>query len=180
MLKKNQKIINSVLRPQKEQLSKVAFDTETGFYYALDGFRLVRIEPAEFNNAEIPVFESDTNVTLPNYKKYCQDANEVEYTEVTIPYTIKQIKEWYKENQKRKERLPFTLGKKINGYKQSGWFGINPQFLIDAMETTGSNKISIPDRGASVVMQGKGYLWIIMSVLCKNEYEKNHKMTAII
>ena len=180
MLKKNQKIIKSVLRPQKEQFCKVAFDTETGFYYALDGFRIVRIEQAEFIGAEIPVFDIDTpKEKLPNYKRYIERANEVGYTELKIPYTPDQIDKWYSNNKKKKDRVPFALGMEIKGSYRKRWFGINPKFLTDAMRTTGSQIISVPDMGEQLVMQGNGYLWIICPVECKDDYPTNHHMTEI-
>ena len=57
MLIKNQKIIKSVLNPQKKQFAMVAFDSDTGFYYAMDGYRIVRIEPMEFHGAALPIFD---------------------------------------------------------------------------------------------------------------------------
>ena len=75
MTKKNQKIINGVLNKEKKNLSKVAFETDTGFYYATDGFRMVRIEVSEMCNAEIPLFTDKDKVVLPNYKRNYQTAN---------------------------------------------------------------------------------------------------------
>ena len=178
MLIKNQKIIKSVLNPQKKQFAMVAFDSDTGFYYAMDGYRIVRIEPMEFHGAALPIF--DINSKLPNYKLYFEDANKSQYKNITIPYTANQIEKWYKENLKAGNKKVYTFGERINIPNRRIWFGINPKFLIDAMRTTGSQIVSIPDKGNKIIIQGKGYVWIICPVACKDDYECNHYMTEIL
>lgn len=179
MTKKNQKIIMGTCNPDESNLAKVAFDTETGFYYAMDGYRLVRVEMTEFCGAEIPVFDDNDKVVLPNYKRYVEQANTTNYTMVEIPYTVAQIKKWRSANLKRKESLPFTFGIRINNPYRKVWFGINPKFLTDAMETTGNNRIYIPEKGSNFFMEGNGYLWIICAVECKDSFKSNHSMTEI-
>lgn len=182
MTKKNQKIINGILDKEKKNFSKVAFDTDTGFYYATDGFRMVRIEVSEMCNAEIPLFTDKDKVVLPNYKRNYQTANEIEYTKVLIPYTIAQIKKWKSANIKADRKVPFTFGMKINyPYRSNrkGWFGINPKYLIEAMETTGSQYIYVPNEGYQFFMEGNGYTWLICAVECKDDSEFNKHMTEI-
>ena len=183
MTKKNQKIINGVLRTDKKEFSKVSFDTDTGFYYATDGFRMVRIEIGEMCNSEIPLFTEEDKVTLPkNYINGYRDANKIEYTKVFIPYTVAQIKKWKSLNFKAGRKIPFTFGMKINypyHCNRKGWFGIDTKYLIEAMETTGSQHIYVPNEGYQFLMEGKGYTWLICAVECKDDFECNKHMTEI-
>jgi hypothetical protein len=160
MLKKYENIIKRVLNPNREDMSKVGFDR--GFYYAFDGYRIAQFE--EKPN-DLPVYGE--NEHQPNYKKYAEDAANVNYTELVIPYTVKQIKEWDKENKKidKNLRLPFKLGVKAH-FKNGRSFrlGINHKFLTDAMETTGSNKLWIPKYGCCMLMKGNGFVWLIMGI----------------
>ena len=178
MLKKNAKIIMGACNASRENLCKVYFDPDTGFYYACDGFRMLRIEPTEIDRKELSVFEDMRGA--PNFKRYMECAADATYTDVEIPYYAKQIDDWRKSCNKRGKKMPFTLGVKgRNSRRTTWWIGINPKFLVDAMTTTGSNTISVPDKGNMLLMQGNGYLWLIMPVECKDEYEWNHSMTEI-
>lgn len=178
MLKKNAKIVMGTCNPTKENLKKVYFDPETGFYYAIDGYRLVRVEVTEMDTSLVEVFEDMHGA--PNFANYFRRANEAQYTTVEIPYSAKQIDDWRKACNKKKDRLPFTFGIKGNSaFGRNWWVGINPKFLVDAMLTTGSQVIGIPDRGNMLVMEGNGYTWLIMPVECKDDYERNHTMTEI-
>lgn len=177
MTKKNMKIIQKILKSTNEKCQKIYFDNETGYYYGTDGYRMVRIDSREMNGAEIPMFdESEEHYNCATMVKNVADKN---YTELFIPYTVEQIKEWNKNEKKNKRRTPFTLGVKCHTTLGSSfWIGINPTFLIDAIETTGSNYIQIPDTGCTMLMEGKGYLWLIMPIQCE-EWEHNKKMTEI-
>lgn len=165
MLKKYEKIIKGVLNPKKEQTAKAQFSNETGFYYITDGFRCVRF--AE-NINDLPVCtENEKTYNIP--RQYSQ-ANEVEYKALEIPYTIQQIKNWKKANKGK----PFKLGATAN----RRWIGINPKYLIDAMETTGSNVLLIPKRGYVMLMQGNEIDWLIMPIQLQG-FERDKTMTEI-
>ena len=56
MLKKFEKKINKVINPKHEQTKKLVF--KDGFYYATDGFRVVRFG-IENTIADAPVFEEN-------------------------------------------------------------------------------------------------------------------------
>lgn len=165
MLKKYEKIIKGVLNPTYEQTEKGQFNVDTGFYYVTDGFRCVRF--AE-NINDLPLFK-DGEKTYNIPRQYSQ-ANEVEYKALEIPYTIKQIKNWKKANKGK----PFKLG--VTANRQ--WIGINPKFLTDAMETTGSNVLLIPKRGDKMLMQGNEIDWLIMPIRLQG-FERDKTMTEI-
>lgn len=165
MLKKFEKIIKGVFNPTKEQTAKAQFSNETGFYYITDGYRCVRF--AE-NINDLPVYTEKENTY--NVPREYSLANEVEYKALEIPYSIKQIKEWKKANKNK----PFKLG--VTANRQ--WIGINAKYLIDAMETTGSNTLLIPKRGYVMLMQGNEIDWLIMPVALQG-FERDKTMTEI-
>ena len=165
MLKKYEKIIKGVINPKNEQTSKAQFNADTGFYYITDGFRCVRF--AE-NIKDLPLYK-DGEKTYNIPRQYSQ-ANEVEYKALEIPYTIRQIKNWGKAN----EGKPFKLG--VTANRQ--WIGINPKFLTDAMETTGSNVLLIPKRGYVMLMQGNEIYWLIMPIQLQG-FGRDKTMTII-
>ena len=165
MTKANLKIIKGCLNSTQEKFSKVGY--VDGYYYATDGYRMVRCE----ENPELPTFTY--REIHPNYK-YMMNTDK-EFTTINIPYTAKQVKEWYKEYKKKSGGLktPFVLG-----FKGRFWLGINPKFLIDAMETTGSSEIKCENGGASMVVEGNGFLWKIMAVALQG-WDKDKHMTEI-
>lgn len=167
MTKGNIRIIKGCLCATKENLSKVGY--VDGYYYAMDGFRIVRCE----ENPELPIF-SDREIH-PSYAYTINSHLDRESTTIKIPYTVKQIKEWYKEYKKKSGGLktPFVLG-----FKGKFWLGINPKFLIDAMETTGSSEIKCVNGGSSIIVEGNGFLWIIMGIALQG-WEKDKTMTEI-
>lgn len=176
MLKKNAKIVMGATNPTKENLKKVYFDPDTGFYYAADGFRVVRVDVTEMDTNLVEAFDDMRGA--PNFKWYIEKAAKETYADVEIPYSVKQIDDWRKACNKAKKKMPFTLGVKMN-FSRPAWFGINAKFLTDAMTTTGSRIIYVPKRGSMMYMEGNGYLWLIMPVECKDDYEWNHTMTEI-
>lgn len=171
MLKKFEKIINKVINPKHEQTKKLVF--KDGFYYATDGFRVVRFG-IENTIADAPVFEEGEKQY--NCKREYEQANEIDYDSLEIPYTIEQIKAWVKETKKIHKglRVPFKLGTTTDRI----WIGINPKFLIDAMETTKSNILFVPHKGKRLLMQGNGFVWLIMPVMLQG-YESDKHMTEI-
>lgn len=173
MLKKYEKIIKSVLNPKVERFANVYLSPETGFYYATDGYRMVRF--SEQPN-ELPVeTEGNTlNICTHTYKT----AADTEYFALEIPYYLDQIKAWYKENKKSKKKLPFKLGVQVEISVGKHYIAINPKFLIEAMEITGSNTIMIPKTGLGLLISGNGFDWIIMPVVCKG-FESDKHMTEI-
>lgn len=166
MVKKNIKIIKGTLRPEKEKISKVI--PYGGFYYICDGFRMVRFE--EFPD-ELPLFENNEphfNVEFP-----VRRASEQIYREFVVPYPIEVLKKWRTWLRRNKRAEPYRLG--ISGktsYGSEHWFGINISFLIDAIETTGSYVIKVPERYTAMVMEGNGFTWIIMPVDVKDGKDK--------
>ena len=171
MLKKFEKIIKGVINLTHKQTKKAQFSPDTGFYYVTDGYRVVRF--ADKIN-DLPLFE-DGEKTYNCSRQY-ELVNEVEYDALEIPYTVEQIKAWRKENAKSK--IPFKLGTFVRTSLSSLWIGINPKFLIEAMETTGSNILFIPQKGKQLIMQGNGFDWIIMPVALQG-YESDKHMTEI-
>jgi len=162
MLKKNIKIIKGTLRPEKEKLAKVVY--HGGFYYACDDFRMVRFEELP---DELPLFED--NEPRFDVEFGVLRAAEQTYREFVVPYPIEVLKKW--RTGKRKE--PYRLG--ISGktsYGSEHWFGININFLIDAIETTGSYVIKVPERYTAMVMEGNGFTWMIMPIDVKDGKDK--------
>lgn len=170
LTKKEERIINSVLNPTKENLSKVGH--AEGYWYAMDGFRLVRFEQPP---NELPIFEE--NEQKPNYKYYFEDVanKEIQCTQ-KIPYSVEQIKAWSKTH----KGMAFELGvmAKISS-RTCFWLGINPKFLVDAMTTTGSNEIKIPSKGAMLIIEGNGFTWLVMGIRMKTDQSIFSKMTII-
>lgn len=185
MLKKNIKVIKGVLNPRKDEMAKVGF--VDGNYYACDGFRLVRF--AEY--VELPMFGNLEK--HPNYLVVMRDAADTSDWEIiVIPYTVKQIKDWFKkpnsttfiyDDYKKKvtRNKAFYVGKTIEmtySHEVKN-VEINPKFLIDAMETTGSNKIMVDSKG-KILIEGNGFTWLIMPILKDlDEIDHNGKMTII-
>lgn len=171
MLKKYERIIKKMLNPEKEPLSKAQLSPDTGFYYVTDGFRIIRF--ADVIN-DLSIFEDGEKYN--DCTKWYKQANEVEYDALEIPYTIEQIKAWIKEN--KKSKLPFKLGTFVKTSLSSHWIGINPKFLIEAMETTGSNILFIPHKGQMMIMKGNNFDWLIMPVALQG-FESDKHMTEI-
>lgn len=171
MLNKFEKIIKKVINPNHEQTKKLVFTD--GFYYATDGFRVVQFG-VENTIADAPVFEE--NEKQYNCKRKYEQANETDYDSLEIPYTTEQIKSWVKETKKihKDLKIPFKLGTTAG----RTWIGINPKFLTDAMETTGSNILFVPHKGKGLLMQGNGFAWIIMPIMLQG-YESDKHMTEI-
>lgn len=162
MLKKNIKIIKGTLRPEKEKISKVI--PYGGFYYICDGFRMVRFE--ELPN-ELPLFED--NEPRFNVEFCVLRAAEQTYREFVVPYPIEVLKKWRTWLRKNKRKEPYRLG--ISGKTSRGsehWFGIDISFLIDAIETTGSYVIKVPENFTGMLIEGNGFTWIIMPVDVKD------------
>lgn len=162
MLKKYEKIIKSVLNSKDERFTNVYLSPDTGFYHATDGYRVVRF--SEQPN-ELPV-ETEGN-TLNICTRTYETAANTEYSALEVPYYLDQIKAWYKENKKSKKNLPFKLGVQVKTSVGEYYAAINPKFLIEAMEITGSNTIMIPKTGQGLLISGNGFDWIIMPIACK-------------
>lgn len=173
MLKKYEKIIKSVLNPIIERFANVYLSPDTGFYYATDGYRMVRFS-GQPNELPVETEGNMLNMCIHTYKT----AADTEYSALEIPYYLDQIKAWYKENKKSKKNLPFKLGVQVETSVGKHYIAINPKFLIEAMETTGSNKIMIPKTGQGLLVSGNGFDWIIMPVACK-DFESDKHMTEI-
>lgn len=162
MLKKNIKIIKGTLNSEKEKFSKVI--PYGGFYYTCDGFRMVRFEELP---DELPLFED--NEPHFNVKFGILRAAEQTYREFVVPYPIEVLKKWRTWLRKNKKREPYILG--MSGETSNHckhWFGINISFLIDAIETTGSYVIKVPERYTAMLIEGNGFTWIVMPVDVKD------------
>lgn len=173
MLKKNIKIIKGTLRPEKEKISKVI--PYGGFYYICDGFRMVRFE--ELPN-ELPLFED--NEPRFNVEFSVLGAAEQTYREFVVPYPIEVLKKWRTWLRKNKKREPYILG--MSGKTSRGsehWFGIDISFLIDAIETTGSYVIKVPEKYTAMVMEGNGFTWFIMPVDVKDGKDRGETIIDI-
>ena len=173
MLKKYEKIIKSVLNSKDERFANVYFSPDTGFYYATDGYRIVRFSEQP-NELSVETEGNTLNMCTRTYKT----AADTEYSALEIPYYLDQIKAWHKENKKSKKNLPFKLGVQVKTYVGKHYIAINPKFLIEAMEITGSNTIMIPKTEQGLLISGNGFEWIIMPVRSQG-YESDEFMTEI-
>ena len=178
MLKKYERVIKRVLNstdPKKfPNLSKVGFIN--GFYYATDGYRMVRFEESP---NELPVFGDNEN--HPNYEVVARgkEKTDISYTELIIPYTVKQIKAYRKATKGMK--IPFYLGAKVKSAYRGSKHGIaiNPVFLADAMELTGSNVLLIPEYGDCMLMIGNGFTFFVMGIWVQPDTTGYDSMTEI-
>lgn len=162
MLKKNIKIIERTLNREKENLSKIIADN--GYFYAMDGYRMVRCEDIPDG---LPVFEK--NESHPNAEVFMIRAAEQTYREFVVPYPLEVLKKWRTSLGKNKIKIPYMLG--MSGKTSIGsehWFGINISFLIDAIKTTDSYVIKVPEKFTGMVMEGNGFTWLIMPVDVKD------------
>ena len=173
MLKKYEKIIKSVLNSKDERFANVYLSSDTGFYYATDGYRMIRF--SEQPN-ELPV-ETEGS-TLNRCTHIYKTAADTEYSALEIPYYLYQIETWHKENKKSKKNLPFKLGVQVKTSVGEHYIAINPKFLIEAMETTGSNTIMIPKTGQGLLISGNGFDWIIIPIVFKG-FKSDKHMTEI-
>lgn len=174
MLKKNIKIIERTLNREKENLSKIIADN--GYFYAMDGYRMVRCEDIPDG---LPVFEK--NESHPNAEVFMTRAAEQTYREFVVPYPIEALKKWRTWLRKNKKREPYILG--ISGETSNHrkhWFGIDITFLIDAIETTGSYVIKVPERYTAMVMEGNGFGWIIMPVDVKDGATRGETVINVV
>lgn len=173
MLKKHENIITKMLSDRDIRTSKVGY--HEGFYYATDGYRIVRFHDRIDN---VPIFKSTDKQFdyLQQYQTACED----DYDSIEIPYTIEQIKSWIKEYKKIDKTLvmPFKLGGTIHLDGIPVWVGINPYYLIDAMETTQSNIIYIPHKGRVLLMKSEYFTWLISPIIMQG-YENGKRMTKI-
>ena len=169
MLKKYERIIKKSLCPDKADLAKIGF--VDGYYYAANGYVMVRCE--ERPN-DLPIFGKSEN--HPNYLRYIEEAADASHYKVTIPYSPKQIRDWIKTYKKKTGglRRPFNLGAMDSTY----WVGINPEYLADALETTQTNEVWIPEQGHMILIQGNGFVWLIMPIALQG-FEKDKHMTEI-
>lgn len=173
MLKKNIKIIKGVLNPEKEQIAKIVY--YGGFYYACDGYRMVRFEELP---DELPLFEN--NEPHFNVEFAMGGAAEQTYREFVVPYPIEVLKKWRTWLRKNKKREPYILGMSgETSNHRKHWFGINISFLIDAIETTGSYVIKVPEKFTGMLMEGNGFTWIIMPVDVKDGKDKGETVIDI-
>ena len=173
MLKKYEKIIKSVLNPKNEKFANVYLSPDTGFYYATDGYRMVRFS-GQPNELPVETEGKMLNMCIHTY----ETAADTEYFALEIPYYLDQIKAWYKENKKSKKNLPFKLGVQVKTSVGKHYIAINPKFLIEAMETTDSNTIMIPKTGQELLISGNEFEWIIMPIACKG-FKSDEFMTEI-
>ena len=174
MLKKDIKIIKSMLNPEKNRISKAFF--EGGFYYVCDGYRMVRWDSSTLDllgemiagkEASIPLFDESENHCniMPELQVV---ANINDWQEVKIPYTLKQIKEWYKYMRDDLGRLAFNIGLPIE-LKGFTSMEINFRYLIDALETTKNFTLKASTKGRRILVEGNGFTWIIMPIAGKHE-----------
>lgn len=191
MLKKHEKIIAKVLSPGRDQFAKIGYDKETGFFYATDGYRMVRIDAEHLASTCLPIFDEFLGDKHPDYGKYIKPYADMEFETITIPYNLKTLKEWQADNDAHDRRIPFYLGKRLNGNSFTPYIGIDPRYLIDAIETTGSYDVLIPKKGMQLIMQGNGFLWIIcpvqancnedkMTVIDTNVYGKEKSKSKVV
>lgn len=174
MLKKNIKIIKGTLRPEKEEFSKVI--PYGGFYYTCDGFRMVRFKELP---DELPLFKD--NEPHFNVEFGILRAAEQIYREFVVPYPIEVLKKWRTWLRKNKKREPYRLG--ISGETSNHrkhWFGIDITFLIDAIETTGSYVIKVPERYTAMLIEGNGFTWIIMPVDVKDGATRGETIIDVV
>ena len=173
MLTKHENIIVKMLSDKDIRTSKVGY--HEGFYYATDGYRIVRFHDRIDN---VPIFKS-TDKQFEYLQQY-QKAYEDDYDSIEIPYTIEQIKSWIKKYKKKDKTLvmPFKLGRTIHIDGIPVCVGINPYYLIDAMETTRSNIIHIAHEGRVLLMKGEYFTWLISPIALQG-YKKDKHMTEI-
>lgn len=173
MLKKYEKIIKSVLNSKDERFANVYLSPDTGFYYATDGYRMVRFS-GQPNELPVETEGKMLNMCIHTY----ETAADTEYSALEIPYYLDQIEAWYKKNKKSKRNLPFKLGVQVETSVGKHYIAINPKFLIEAMEITGSNTIMIPKTGQKLLISGNGFEWIIMPAICEG-FKSDKHMTEI-
>lgn len=107
------------------------------------------------------------SVSADNYWKIISDfyidKKEIKYE---IPYTVAQIKAW-KKNSKDK---PFSLGHelKLKVRGEIAYAGINADYLITAMEITGSNILYTDGNCHLAMFSDNGDMFGIMTVLGKS------------
>lgn len=94
-------------------------------------------------------------------------------TTYEIPYTIAQLKAWKKAQGKNKK--PFSIGYPLPKYgkQEQGYAAINVDYLIAAMEITGSNILLTNDKDHMAMENDRGDRVGIMVVYGKSpEFEK--------
>lgn len=148
-----------------------------GKFLLADGFRLLIFT----ENPDLP--------TGGNADRYFRQDNDFDFqdstgnfVELEIPYTIEQIKKWYKWA--RAKRIPFSLGVQAHFYRGDAYIGINGKFLLEAMELTRSNVIQFTDKGKMRIKSADGrFTYIIMPVVENTEKPEvnkvEHYMTII-
>ena len=183
MLAKEKKLIEKFFKcaEQAERLSKNTgfsrVSKSDGKFLLIDGYRIL-------------IFTENPNLPVGGTKQaYFKQDNDFDFqdtmgnfVELEIPYTVEQIKKWWKWAKSRK--MPFSLGVAGNFYGGEKYIGINGQFLIEAMELTKSNVIQFTDHGKMRIKSNDGrFTYIIMPVVENTEKPEvnkvEHNMTYI-
>ena len=186
MLVKEKKLVGKFYA-QTEMAQKMAknksfrFDLVTerdGKFLLVDGYRVLICT----ENPDLPM-----GGNAPEY--YFSQDNDADFkdtsgnfVELEIPYTVEQIKDWWKWAKPR--RIPFSLGVMYSYYSGDKYIAINGNFLIEAMTLTKSNVIQFTDKGKMRMKSDDGrFTYIIMPIVENIEQPEinkvEHTMTYI-
>lgn len=178
MLVKEKKIVQKIylsaqITQQNATNKNFRFDLVTengGKFLITDGYRmLITTENPDLllGGKAAKYFEQDNDFDF-------QDSSG-NFVELEIPYTVEQIKAWYKWAKPRK--IPFSLGVQAHFYGGDKYIAINGKFLIEAMELTKSNVIQFTDKGKMRIKSNDGrFTYIIMPVVEDTEKPEINKI----
>ena len=185
MLVKEKKLVEKFFKraqvAQKMAVGNARFDLVTecdGKYFLVDGFRVLIFT----ENPDLPIGGTAPRLYMDNDNDFDFQDSSGNFVEKEIPYTLEQIKKWWKWAEKR--RMPFSLGVLVNFYSGDKYIAINGKFLIEAMELTKSNIIQFTNKGKMRIKSADGrFTYIIMPIVeetKKPEINKvEHCMTYI-
>lgn len=175
MTKVNERIIKKVLGKDKKhpELHKVGY--QDGYWYATNGYVLVRME----NQPQLLPLFGDNEVRQPNYRFMMNNAAKKKFKNIFIPYRVDEIKAWKDYYELQGKHMAFKLGEKIKSNGDDIYLGVNPNFLIWAMETTKSNEIKVPYGSTAMIMEGNNLTWLIMPIHLPDYYLNPETMTEI-
>ena len=149
---------------------------DNGKFLLIDGYRML----ITTENPELPIGGKATEYFKQDNDFDFQDSSG-NFVELDIPYSVDQIKSWYKWAKPRK--IPFSLGVVAHFYSGDKYIAINGKFLIEAMELTKSNTIQFTDKGKMRIKSADGrFTYIIMPVVEYPDSPENkveHYMTII-
>ena len=185
MLVREKKIIEKFFKAteaaQKMAIANARFDLVTerdGKFLMVDGFRVLIFT----ENPDLPTGGNAPDIYFRHDNDFDFQDSTGNFVELEIPYTIEQIKRWWKWAEKK--RMPFSLGVQAHFYRGDKYIGINGKFLLEAMELTRSNVIQFTDKGKMRIKSADGrFTYIIMPVVENTEKPEvnkvEHYMTII-